>query len=263
MTVLGYLLAIVVGLSLGMLGGGGSTLTVPIFVYVLGLPAKSAIAMSLPVVGTTSLVGALSHWRAGNVDVRVAVLFGLVAMAGSYTGARFAELLSGTLQLLLLAVVMIVSAVSMLRRTVPTEHASASPALLALVGVGVGLLTGIVGIGGGFLIVPALVVLGRVPIRQAIGTSLLVIAMNTVSGSLGYATHVSFDWGIVILFTALALTGVLVGTRVASRVPAASLKRAFGIFLILVGALILVQNRHALANPGADSPPPAPVPVKS
>lgn len=209
--------------------------------------------MSLPVVGATSLVGALSHWRAGNVNLRIAVLFGLVAMAGSYTGARFAALLSGTLQLLLLAIVMIVSAVSMLRPTVPTERASASPALLALVGVGVGLLTGIVGIGGGFLIVPALVVLGRVPIRQAIGTSLLVIAMNTVSGAAGYASHVSFDWRVVFLFTALALVGVLAGTRLASRVPAASLKRAFGVFLILVGALILVQNRHALASPGADA----------
>ena len=221
MTVLGLALALIVGLSLGLLGGGGSVLTVPIFVYVMGYEAKQAIAMSLIVVGTASLVGAARHWRfAGRVDLQVAISFGLVAMAGSYGGARLANFISGPTQLLLLAIVVCAAAISMARTRRPNAAELPASSLpdsgglqrawrLVPVAIGVGLLTGLVGVGGGFLIVPALVLLGRVPIKLAIGTSLLVIAMNCVAGILGYLGHVAIPWDVVSLFTAVAIAGLL------------------------------------------------------
>ena len=252
MTALGLALAALIGLSLGMLGGGGSTLTVPVFVYVLGFDPKAAIAMSLPVVGATSLVGAASHWRSGHVQVRTAVLFGLVAMVGSFLSARLlAPRVSGTLQLALLAIVMLAAAVSMFRNAGGRKHAEghaplpAPVPLLAVVALGVGTLTGLVGIGGGFLIVPALVLLARVPMKQAVGTSLLVIAMNTFSGWAGYAAHTDVPWGFLTAFTAVAIAGILGGAHLTRFVSQAQLKRAFAVFLLCVGAFILYQNRHA------------------
>ena len=255
MLILGYALAALIGLSLGLLGGGGSTLTVPVFVYVLGFEPKVAIAMSLPVVGATSLVGAMSHWRSGNVRVKTALLFGVVAMAGSYIAARFlAPLMSGSLQLALLAVVMLAAAVSMFRsagRTGPAADGGQPLALplLGLVALAVGAMTGIVGIGGGFLIVPALVVIGRVPMKEAIGTSLLVIAMNTASGYAGYAGQTTIAWGFLTGFTLIAIAGILAGSRLVRYVSQAQLKRAFAAFLIAIGAFVLIQNRHALIPP--------------
>src|SRR5689334_453659 len=162
MILLGYSLAALIGLSLGLLGGGGSILTVPVFVYVLGYDPKLAIAMSLPVVGTTSLLGAVAHWRAGNVRLETAALFGVAAMVAAYIGARLAHLLTGAVQLSLLAVIMVAAAISMFvnaRRSSPATGErpagrAASLRLLIPVALVVGLITGIVGIGGGFLIVP-------------------------------------------------------------------------------------------------------------
>ena len=262
MTPLASVLAILVGISLGLLGAGGSILTVPIFSYVLHLPAKSAIAMSLPVVGVTSLVGAVGHWRHGHVHLRSAAIFGVVTMVGAYGGARLAIHLPGQLQLLMFAVVMLGAAASMLRPrhatvTESTDATPVSPALLA-VGAIVGILTGLLGIGGGFLLVPALTTLGHVPMHQAIGTSLLVITMNAASGIAGYAGHVPVDWALVGIFTSLTVVGVLAGTRLAPRVPAAALRRAFGIVLLVIGLFLLVQNRHALgtgvAAPASSTP---------
>ena len=258
MTLLAAALALVVGVSLGLLGAGGSILTVPIFTYVLQLPAKSAIAMSLPVVGVTSLVGAIGHWRHGHVHLSSAAVFGLVTMAGAFAGAKVAIHISGQLQLLMFAVVMLGAAASMLRPPRPPapEAAPVTPASPALLGVGaiVGVLTGILGIGGGFLLVPALVGLGHVPMHQAIGTSLLVIAMNAAAGIAGYAGHVPIDWRLVVAFTSLTILGVLAGTRLAPRVPAAVLRRAFAGVLVVIGLFLLVQNRHALGSRAAVPP---------
>ncbi len=249
---IGLALAALVGLSLGLLGGGGSILTVPIFVYVLGYAAKPAIAMSLAVVGATSIVGALRHWRDGNVNARIAIMFGGVAMIGAFAGARLATLLSGTVQLTLLAVVMITAAASMFRSgrvqsrqgdgAANVDAASAALGIMLAVGVGVGLLTGVVGVGGGFLIVPALVMIARVPIKQAIGTSLVVIAMNSFSGFLGYLGHVHIAWGFVALFTSIAIAGILVGAHLVRFVSQATLKQGFAGFLVLVGIMLLLRN---------------------
>lgn len=262
MTILGFALAAIIGLSLGLMGGGGSILTVPIFVYVLGFAAKPAIAMSLPVVGATSLVGALGHWRAGNVLLRQAFLFGAIAMAGSYLGARLAVFISGAAQLMMLAFVMLAAAASMLRskRNDPPQtdgevgpaHKTSLPiGKILVVGLTVGVLTGIVGIGGGFLIVPALVVLGRVPMKQAVGTSLLVIAMNSISGFAGYFGTVEIPWGFLTVFTAVAIAGILVGTHLVRFVSAMALKRGFAVFLLVIGSFMLYQNRGVFTGSGA------------
>ncbi|HEX6631888.1 MAG TPA: sulfite exporter TauE/SafE family protein [Gemmatimonadaceae bacterium] len=250
---LGLACAALIGLTLGLLGGGGSILTVPVLVYVLGFAAKPAIAMSLPVVGVTSLVGAALHWRLGNVRVGTALTFGLVAMVGAFAGARLAVFVSGTAQLALLAVVMLAAAGSMLRGrrgdasgAVPVEPPRL--ALLLPVALGVGALTGLVGIGGGFLVVPALVLLARVPMRQAIGTSLLVIAMNSASGFAGYLGTVEIDWGFLAGFTVIAVLGALAGSALTARVSQAALRRVFAVFLLVMGGFVLYQNRGAFGS---------------
>ncbi len=256
MLLVGYALAVLIGLSLGVMGGGGSILTVPIFVYVMGFDAKLAIAMSLPVVGVTSLVGAISHWQEGNVKLKTAALFGVVAMAGAYAGARLAIFVSGALQLSLLAVVMLLAAGSMFRSARIDSRRVGQPlldirpmaiGLLVPIALGVGLLTGLVGIGGGFLVVPALVLLARLPMKQAIGTSLLVIALNSISGFAGYVGVVTIPWSFVLAFTALAVVGILAGTRLVRHVSQATLKQGFAVFLMLMGTFILYRNRELIS----------------
>lgn len=240
--------ALLIGLSLGLLGGGGSVLTVPVFVYLLGIPAKSAVAMSMPVVGITSLVGAVSHWRAGNVEWRSALVFGGVAMIGAFAGARLSAFVSGTQQLLFLATIMIAASASMFRRgptnavpTMPKAEPAIRPIFL-ITALGVGIVTGLVGIGGGFLVVPALILLGNVPMARAIGTSLVVIAMNAASGLLGYSGQVAIDWKTVTWFTAVTIVGILVGSRWSSRVSPSALRRGFALFLVLIAVFMLWQN---------------------
>jgi hypothetical protein len=253
MTAAGLALGVVIGVSLGLLGGGGSILTVPIFVYLLGFGAKEAIAMSLAVVGATSLLGAVGHWRAGNVNVRVAAIFGAVAMAGTYLGARLAVFFSGAAQLGLFAVVMLAAAYFMFRPTAVASGVTAAESarrmpvgLIAAEGLAVGVLTGLVGVGGGFLIVPALVLLGKVPMKQAVGTSLLVIAMKSAAGFVGYLGQVAVDWTFIAAFTAVASVGIVFGTYMVRFVPQHALKRAFAVFLVIMGGFILYQNRGAV-----------------
>jgi uncharacterized protein len=264
MSILGLGLAALVGLSLGLLGGGGSILTVPIFVYVLGYGAKEAIAVSLAVVGATSLFGAAGHWRAGNVNLRLASIFGAVAMVGTYLGARLAVYFSGAAQLALFAVVMLLAAYFMFRDRMPgvtrgsagdAEPAKEMPlGLIVVEGIGVGILTGLVGVGGGFLIVPALVLLGKVPMKQAVGTSLLVIAMKSAAGFVGYLGQVEVDWAFMAGFTAVAVAGILLGTWLVRFVPQHALQRTFAIFLVVMGGYILYQNREVLHLGGESAP---------
>jgi uncharacterized protein len=244
---------------LGLMGGGGSILTVPIFVFVMGYSPKLAIAMSLPVVGVTSLVGAFGHWRAGTFNLGMASAFGIVAMVGAIVAARLSSYVPGVVQLTLLGLVMLVSATLMLRP--PAAHHAGDPErparvarhplLVGATGLGVGMLTGLVGIGGGFLFVPALVLLTGVPIKTAVGTSLLVIAMNTGAASLGYRGQVDIPWPVVVGFTAIAIVGSLAGTRLVRFVKQGALRRAFAYFLFVMAAFILYQNRAVLAHPRA------------
>ena len=248
---IGLPLAAVVGLTLGLLGGGGSVLAVPIFVYVLGYGAKQAIAMSLAVVGITSLVASVGHWRAGNVNLRVAATFGPLAMAGTYAGARLATLVSGTFQLGLFALVMIASAIFMLRGSSRRFAEALDPGRtplgpLVAEALLVGVLTGLVGVGGGFLVVPALALLAKVPMRIAIGTSLVVIALNAGVGLVAYLGEVEVPWLFMGAFAAVAAAGALGGSRLARLVPQHALRRSFAALLIVLGTLILYENRAFL-----------------
>ena len=252
MTALAVALGVLIGLSLGLLGGGGSVLTVPIFVYVLGFPAKEAIAMSLAVVGVASLVGAIGHWRNGHVNLRSGAIFGAVAMVGSFAGTRLSVLLAGSQQLIIFAVVMLAAAVSMFRGRRAIESLP-KPArglrewllLAGSAGLVVGIVTGLVGVGGGFLIVPAMVLLG-LSMYDAVGTSLMVIAANCAVGVAGYLGMVHFTWPAVGLVTLGTLPGILVGTRLHRFISQAALRRAFAVFLALVAVFILYQDMARL-----------------
>lgn len=250
---LAALLATLIGLALGLLGGGGSILTVPVFVYALGLEPKEAIVASLAVVGATSLFGAVGHWRAGNVDVRVASLFGAVAMVGTYAGARLAVFVSGTMQLALFAIVMLLAAALMLRppalaRVGPEKEGARRVRSIVAEGFTVGMVTGLVGVGGGFLVVPALVLLGGLPMKQAVGTSLLVISLKSAAGFLGYRGQVDVPWVLVGLFTGVGVVGILLGAHLVRYVPQHALQRAFAILLLVTGGLILYQNLPAVTS---------------
>src|ERR1044071_12208 len=210
LVVVGYACAIVIGLSLGRLGGGGSILTVPVLHYVLGYEARTAaVPMSLVVVGVTSALGAVQHWRCGTVNLRTVFAFGPPAIVGALLGAQLASRMRDSrVQLLLFGAVMVIAAVSMYfgRALLAREgRAAASPGdspspgalpypFVTLVGAGVGLLTGFVGVGGGFLYVPALVLLGGLPIKQAVGTSLSLILLSCIAGVVGYQGTAAFDW---------------------------------------------------------------------
>jgi uncharacterized membrane protein YfcA len=241
------LVGAVMGLLLGLLGGGGSVLAVPMFVYGLDMPPAQAVAASLAVVGVTSLVGAVSYWRAGLVDVRRGLIVGGLAMGGGYAGAAIAARIGGPAQLLVFIVVLLTAAVAMLTRRTPSHVAVTETApvtrrrllIIAAAAAAIGVLTGVVGIGGGFLFVPALVLLARMPMPQAIGTSLLVIAMNAAAATIGYVGRVAIPWDAALFVTGVAVVGVLAGGRVACLVPQRALQRAFGVVLLLVAGLML------------------------
>lgn len=254
MTILGLSLAVFMGLALGLLGGGGSILAVPILVYVLGFGAKEAVAASLVIVGLTSFFGAAEHWREGHIRFRVALVFGSFAAAGAYLGAQLAEFLSGAVQLSLFAVVMLVAAFFMFRDNGPDEEGQESFSdgstrrlllWLAAPGLGVGVLTGLVGVGGGFLIVPALVLIAEIPMEVAIGTSLLIIAINSFAGFAGYLGQAEMQWALMALFTALAVAGSFAGTYLGRFVPSGALQKAFAVFLVVMAVFILYENRGA------------------
>lgn len=250
MTFLAVVFGAAIGVAFGLLGGGGSILTVPIFVYALGAEPKSAIAMSLAVVALTSAIGAAGHWRAGHVDLRVGATFAAVAMAGTVAGTRLSAFLPGVVQLVLLALLMAAAAVVMMRgRPTDAEPQGARLGLPALVAsaAGVGVLTGLVGIGGGFLIVPALVALG-VPMREAVGSSLAITSVNALTGFVGLAGRVPVDWRAVGLVAAGTVPGIAAGVGLQSRVRPRELRRAFAWFLLVVAVYMLWQEAGALGG---------------
>lgn len=243
-TVLGYALALLIGLSLGLLGGGGSILTVPVLHYVMGYGVKEAVPMSLVVVGLTSGFGAVNHWRAGAVRWRVALGFAPSAMLGSVLGAELGLRVDAAVQLTVFAVVMLAAAVSMLRPARDDIASQPRPLpVMVLVGGVVGLLTGFVGVGGGFLYVPALALLGGLAMRQAIGTSLVLIMVSCLAGVLRYHGTLALDWSAIGLFAGIAFVGVAAGSRLMPHVSQQVLKKGFAIFLLGMGALVLLRGR--------------------
>lgn len=235
-------LSLLIGVALGLLGGGGSILTLPILTYVVGMDAKAAIAASLFVVATTSAVGVVAHARAGRVRWRTGVIFGGAGMVGAYLGGRLAAYLPARLLMVLFAVMMVATAVAMLRgRRAAAETATRELPVAKVVaeGVVVGVVTGIVGAGGGFLVVPALVLLGGLSMETAVGTSLVVISLKSFAGFYGHLGHVTLDWKVMLLVTAAAVVGSFGGGALAGRIPPAALRKGFGVFVLVMAAFIL------------------------
>jgi len=260
---MGYALALLIGLSLGVLGGGGSILTIPVLHHVMGYSVRNAVPMSLVVVGITSAVGSIGHWRQGFVDLRTAIGLGIPAILGAVVGADLGPRVRDDVRLTVFAIVMLGAAVTMFRGTRvrqltihPEQTAGRQDAvsswshlpsgrlaiLPSLLGLGVGLLTGFVGVGGGFLYVPVLTVLAGLPVRQAIGTSLVLIVLSCAAGIARYLGNPelrALDWSVVALFTAIALAGVIAGSLLVPYFSQQKLRRGFAIFLLVLGFVVL------------------------
>lgn len=244
--------ALLVGISLGLLGSGGSILTVPILVYLVGEGEKEAIAESLGIVGAISLAGLVPYALKKQVDWRSVFIFGLPGMAGTWIGAIVAAFISGNLQLVIFAFVMIIAAFFMINDKNQSKKISSSPKLLpwwvlSLEGLAVGIITGLVGVGGGFLIVPALVIFAGLPIHLAIGTSLTIIAMKSITGFVKYLDvlselELSVNWDLFIIFSLIGAAGSLVGKKISTKISAGRLRKIFAIFLLVMGIYIIYMN---------------------
>jgi uncharacterized membrane protein YfcA len=276
MEILGYIGAVLMGLSLGLIGGGGSILTVPILVYLFQVDAVLATAYSLFIVGLTSLVGSFSHIKLGNIHWRTAIVFGIPSIISVFLtrsflvpripdpimtfgqnasgGATFVLTKSVGL-LLLFAVIMVMAAYSMIK---PSKKASADQStvvesdgqqpkfnypLILSEGAIVGVVTGLVGAGGGFLIIPALVLLAKLPMKQAVGTSLMIIAAKSLIGFVGdMRGNEVIDWSFLAVFSSIAVVGILIGSWLSKRIPGEKLKPAFGWFVLVMGTYIIIKE---------------------
>ncbi len=250
----GIALGFVVGVVLGLLGGGGSILAVPIFLYVFKVEPKPAIAMSLAVVGMSAFFGFLLHWRQGSVNLRVGLPFGALAMVAAFFTARVSDRVPEALQLTMFAAFAFTAAFVMLydsfrtkaatMQDEPATHPHFTPTL-GLEAVGVGALTALIGAGGGFVIVPALVYLARVPVKEAVGSSLLIITLNALSGFAGYIGQEPIDWRLVGSFTGVAAVGALFGSRLNRHVSQSMIKRLFGILILVLGSYLVVRQLNS------------------
>jgi len=258
--ILGYISAILIGLSLGLIGGGGSILTVPILVYLLGIEAaETAPAYSLFVVGTASLIGAIIKHKQGFVDMKTAIIFGLPAIVAVYATRRFLVpaipdefftidnfIFTKRLFVMgLFAVLMILASVSMIKgrkEIVQAEEQKFNYPLILIEGVLVGVLTGLVGAGGGFIIIPALVMLSNLPMKKAIGTSLVIIAAKSLFGFVGDLSVIEIDWKLLLGFTTLAVVGIFIGNKLSHKIDGSKLKKGFGWFVLVMGIVILIKE---------------------
>lgn len=238
-TTLALALAALIGASLGLLGSGGSIITLPVLVYVLGIPARQAIAMSLVVVGAVSFVGALLHLRSGQFHLRAVLLLGFTGMVGAYFGSALTHRVPADVLMLLFAGLMLAVGVVMLRRQKFVGHADRCYPLRCLaIGAAVGGLTGFLGVGGGFLIVPSLVLLAGIDAKKAVGASLGIIALNSASGFVGHLRFSDLDWPLTSSFLAVALAGMWLGAALMGRISEDGLRRAFAWSLVAVAVLV-------------------------
>jgi uncharacterized membrane protein YfcA len=244
------------GLLLGIMGSGGAIVTVPALIYLLHVEPKSAIAMSLGIIAITATIAAFQSWRQGNVNLRVTLTFGLFGALGTFAGARLGVMIPVVAQLTLFALVMYAAAWRMLNSQPPRRSVGALAVgecesgdcanfpyrHIAGHGVMVGLLAGVVGVGGGFLIVPALVLLSGLSMKRAVGTSLSIVAFQSTAGFAGYAGAVPIDYPLLAGFTAVAVAASFLGARIGRHMDQQRLKRGFGVFLVLVASYILIKS---------------------
>ncbi|MGQ9904155.1 MAG: sulfite exporter TauE/SafE family protein [Anaerolineae bacterium] len=243
-------LGFAIGLSLGLLGGGGSILMVPALVYLIGQSPQAAVTTSLVIVGANSLVGALAHYRQRTLVWPVALVFGGVGMVSAFLSGGLSRLFAPAVLMVAFAVLMLLIGALLLsgagRQPDSSERLIAGWGWVTLAGVGVGVLTGILGVGGGFLIVPALVLLVRLPMQQAVGTSLVVITANSLAGLLGRLNAGPLDLSLVFVFGGVGLFGALAGARLARRMPVDRLRQAFAVFVIVLAIFLLLDNAPKL-----------------
>ncbi len=271
LTIFGLLASTVIGISLGLIGGGGSILTVPVLVYLFNVDPVLATAYSLFIVGLSSLVGAFPKYKAGMIDLKTALIFGVPSIIAVFlTRKVLVPAIPATLfevagvsvtkalaMMILFAVLMVAASVSMIRDKKKEEQATDEPRvfnypMILLEGAVVGVLTGLVGAGGGFLIIPALVMLSKLPMKQAVGTSLFIIAAKSLIGFTGDVMEnaAQMDWALLSIVTSLAVVGIFVGNRLSKKIDGAALKKGFGWFVLVMGIYIIIKE---LAFPGTST----------
>jgi len=261
MEIIGYLASIVMGLTLGLIGGGGSILTVPILVYLFDVDPVLSTAYSLFVVGLTSAVGSFSHFKSGNVHVKTAIIFGVPAIAAVFSVRKFimpiipdpvftvesVEVSKSLAVLVLFGVLMLLASITMIRKPIQQKEGPGkinyNYPLIFIEGIVVGGITGLVGAGGGFLIIPALVLLAGLPMKQAVGTSLVIIAFKSLIGFTGdLGGELSIDYQFMLIFSIFAIVGIIIGSYLTRFIPNEKLKPVFGWFVLVMGVYILVKE---------------------
>lgn len=260
MEILGYIASVLIGVSLGLIGGGGSILTVPVLVYLFHVNPVLATSYSLFIVGLTSLIGAYPKYRHGLVDLKTAIIFGIPSIAAVFLTRKFLmpvipeqlfsvgsfTITKPILIMILFALLMVAASVSMIRNGIKVSDENElrrfNYPMILLEGTVVGILTGLVGAGGGFLIIPALVLLSKLPMKMAVGTSLLIIAAKSLIGFTGDLSHYSIDWKLLLFVTLAAIGGIFLGNGLNNRIPGEKLKKGFGWFVLVMGIYILVKE---------------------
>jgi uncharacterized membrane protein YfcA len=258
MEIMGYILAIVVGITLGLIGGGGSILTVPILVYIFSIKPELATTYSLFIVGISSLIGSIKHYKLGNLKVNAAVGFGIPALVSLLTIRKLVlpqipqELFTinnfivtkDLLLMIVFAVLMIAASTSMIKKSKVNNAAKLPNKFsLAIIGLLVGTVTGFLGAGGGFLIIPALVFFASLEMKQAVGTSLIIIATNALIGFGGdMLNNVVVDFKLLFIFSALSIVGIFIGTNLSKKIDGNKLKPAFGWFVLVMGIYIIIKE---------------------
>jgi uncharacterized membrane protein YfcA len=261
MLILGYFISIIIGVSLGLIGSGGSIFTVPILVYLFKVDIVAATAYSLFIVGTTSLVGATSYFKKGLVNIKTAILFGIPSIISVFITRSYIlpsipnipfnrfgiTIQKDTFLLVLFAILMLASSLSMIRkskeyRTSKNEAQKFNILFFIFEGIVVGILTGLVGAGGGFLIIPTLIILSKLPIKEAIGTSLVIITTNSLIGFLGDGNKEILDWNLLLSVTLFAIVGIFIGIALSKKIDGARLKPILGWFILVMGIYILIKE---------------------
>ena len=256
----GYFSSILIGVSLGLIGGGGSILTVPVLVYIFSMDAAAATVYSLFIVGLTSAVGSVNYFKRSLINIKTALLFGIPSITGVFLTRIYIvpsipehifnigtfAVTKHVLLMLLFAVLMIAASYSMIKKTSTVNNNISSAyfnyPLIMLQGFAVGVVTGLVGAGGGFMIIPALIFMLKLPMKEAIGTSLVIIAANSLLGFLSSVKNFDIHWPFLLTIAAFAIIGIFIGTRLSKNIDGAKLKPAFGWFVLAMGIYIVVKE---------------------
>ena len=260
MEILAYFASALIGISLGLIGGGGSILTVPVMVYLFGVNPLLATSYSLFIVGTTSLMGAYQNWRNNLVNLKTVLLFGLTSITTVFIIRKFFisflpahlfsifgfQVTSNVITMVLFAVLMVAASLSMIREKKTMEPdlstASGNTLKLLLYGVGIGVTTGLLGAGGGFLLIPTLVILVGLPMKEAVGTSLMIIALNSLVGFAGDLGHFQIDWPFLLKVTSIAIAGIFLGSFLSTKIDSEKLKKGFGWFVLVMAGYIMLKE---------------------